>query len=408
VYAHALISPLLIRATGTFEPRRRKEEDRWVVPHMPVVLLAWDGHANTEFGGSWALPVYLYKYFYKGFDTTRFRLAGAESSASATESPAQVTVGRPPVDEINDYLKARYLSAMEAAWRLANFDTSRKSPGVLRLPVHLPGRNIKQYGRITAPTSDASLLMRYLDRPIDPRLRDLTYIQFYEKCSLATLRQGADAAEDELLELLIPGRPRMRIAFRRDEGTARVVVVYPRHGDVFYLRCILMHRPAASWDDARTHGGILYPTYQEAARAMGLFNDTDEGELAFKELIDLGVTPAHLRWFFCLLSLEGPVLALWTTYRAAMGQDIHVRLLRQGHLSTPEIVNNHVLEELQDLLGGMGKQLKDIGLTNPVPRSREIEAEQSMWSGDPQDLHSFEDSLTDDQVRFKFTECSRH
>jgi hypothetical protein len=137
---------------------------------------------------------------------------------------------------------------MEAAWRLAGFDTSRKSPGVTRLPIHLRGRHKKQYGRKEAPSSDATLLMRYLDRPAqNPRLRDLTYIAFGEQCSIVTHKPDAPLGPNDVLEHSVPGRPLRRIRFRlSDDGVARIQVVYPRHGDVFYLRSILMHRPVSS------------------------------------------------------------------------------------------------------------------------------------------------------------------
>jgi hypothetical protein len=54
-----------------------------IVQHAPVLLLLWDGHVNTEWGASWSLPVYLYKYFYKGTDRTRFRIAPATEALPA-------------------------------------------------------------------------------------------------------------------------------------------------------------------------------------------------------------------------------------------------------------------------------------------------------------------------------------
>jgi hypothetical protein len=54
-------------------------------------------------------------------------------------------------------------------------------------------------------------------------------------------------------------------------------MVYPRHGDVFYLRALLLHRNARDWINIRTINGVIYNTYQEAARAMGLFDNRDEG-----------------------------------------------------------------------------------------------------------------------------------
>jgi hypothetical protein len=136
---------------------------------------------------------------------------------------------------------------------------------------------------------------------------------------------------------------------------------------------------------------------------MGIFDNADEGELAFKELLDLGVTPGHLRWFFCMLAIEGPVIALWTAHKEAMGEDFRLRFLRQNQPASRDVALNYVLEELQDLLSGMGKRLRDIGLPEPVLRpSREVETVQALWGGDPQDLQSFSDSLTRDQVCLAF------
>lgn len=61
-------------------------------------------------------------------------------------------------------------------------------------------------------------------------------------------------------------------------------------GDVFYLRALLLHRSAHDWVDLRTIDGIVYGTYQEAARAMGLFDNRDEGIMAFEELLNFGPT----------------------------------------------------------------------------------------------------------------------
>jgi hypothetical protein len=45
---------------------------------------------------------------------------------------------------------------------------------------------------------------------------------------------------------------------------------------------------AKNWIDMRTVDGVAYCTYQEAAWAMGLFTNHDEGIMAFKELLDSG------------------------------------------------------------------------------------------------------------------------
>jgi hypothetical protein len=79
----------------------------------------------------------------------------------------------------------------------------------------------------------------------------------------------------------------MRIRFYQDGhvGVSRIQMVYPRHGDVFYLRALLLHRSARDWADIRTVDGIIHPTHQDAARALGLVDNLSE-KLAKAERLD--------------------------------------------------------------------------------------------------------------------------
>ena len=42
------------------------------------------------------------------------------------------------VDEIQDYLDARYLSTPEAIWRIFGFKLHHRSPATQRLQIHIP------------------------------------------------------------------------------------------------------------------------------------------------------------------------------------------------------------------------------------------------------------------------------
>jgi hypothetical protein len=59
----------------------------------------------------------------------------------------------------------------------------------------------------------------------------------------------------------------------------------------FYLWALLLHRSARDWVDIRTIDGVIYGTHQEAARAMVLFDNRDEGIMAFEELLNFGAPP---------------------------------------------------------------------------------------------------------------------
>jgi len=89
----------------------------------------------------------------------------------------RVTNNGDPTNKIEDYVHARYLSAPEAAWHILNFETVRKEPSVVCLPVHFAGenqalRNTESHGET------ASLLDRYFLRPA--ALHRLQYEEYYE------------------------------------------------------------------------------------------------------------------------------------------------------------------------------------------------------------------------------------
>ncbi|KAJ7303427.1 hypothetical protein DFH08DRAFT_722225, partial [Mycena albidolilacea] len=289
----------------------------------------------------------------------------------------------------------------EAATRLASFHITEKHPGVKRLPIHLPGRQHGQMARKDGSQSDATLLVRYLARPRHPELDNMSYIEFGEKCRLEKHRLDEDMHPLQVLEDEYPGRPRMRIRFYQPEhvGVCRIQMVYPRHGDVFYLRALLLHQSARDWVGLRAVNGIVYGTYQEAARALGLFDNRDEGVMTFEELLEFGALPSQLRWIFAVLAVEGsPILMIWETHENALGADIRDRLLRTSAAPNPNMIRNELLLALQVLLRGLGKSLSEIGLPEPAEPQQEVDEERLRWNGDPTNLCAFKDGLTLEQV----------
>jgi hypothetical protein len=77
------------------------------------------------------------------------------------------------------------------------------------------------------------------------------------------------------------------------------------------IRALLCHRPPTSWEDLRTIGNILHATYADAAKALSLFENSNEAELAMEDAVICFRSPAQLRFLFTQLILEGgpaPVL----------------------------------------------------------------------------------------------------
>jgi hypothetical protein len=150
-----------------------------------------------------------------------------------------------------------------------------------------------------------------------------------------------------ILETRIAGRPQMCIRFYGVDHVScvRMQNFAPQHGDVFYLRCILTHHPVLSWIDAHTTNSTIYGTYQEAARAMGIFSSKNKGEMASTELVELGVSPAHFCWMYCVLTAKGsPMLRMWERHQSTLGGDLRDHALRTGAVTNPVILCSQVLE----------------------------------------------------------------
>lgn len=154
---------------GRLHWRRRAAEDAWVVSYCPFLVNFADCHFHFDVVFTSKVFSYLYKYFFKGPDVAFYSIAH-EPSIPRTPSAS---------NEIQDYQKARYLSAHESAWRILGFQTTRKEPAVDCLPVHLPGANMPQFRQAGDERSTTSLLDRYF--LCSSQLAHLTYEEYYEE-----------------------------------------------------------------------------------------------------------------------------------------------------------------------------------------------------------------------------------
>ncbi|KAM0914328.1 hypothetical protein ACQ4PT_011536 [Festuca glaucescens] len=127
------------RDDGRFVLRNKgtvKLTNKWVVPYNLELLKRFQVHINVEWCNKTNLLKYLFKYVTKGPDVARVRFETLSNSATSggSTSPA----GR---NEIEEFVKCRYLSACEACWRMFGYDIQGRQPSVERLVVHLPGMN---------------------------------------------------------------------------------------------------------------------------------------------------------------------------------------------------------------------------------------------------------------------------
>jgi hypothetical protein len=98
--------------------------------------LLFNYHINVEVCTSVATVKYLYKYVYKGNDHAHVDVGLVDVVAPDGAAPAQPHMR----DEIKIYQDGRYVSVSEASHRLYGFDLHKEHPNVVRLAVHLKGR----------------------------------------------------------------------------------------------------------------------------------------------------------------------------------------------------------------------------------------------------------------------------
>ena len=90
---------------------------------QPNAFKKYKCHLNVEICTSIKAVEYLYKYTYKGPDRANMEI----------------------INEVTEFLDARYATAPEACWRLFEYPMHARSHVVERLPVHLKDEQLKVF-----------------------------------------------------------------------------------------------------------------------------------------------------------------------------------------------------------------------------------------------------------------------
>ncbi|KAJ6041223.1 uncharacterized protein N7446_010881 [Penicillium canescens] len=268
---------------GRVHYRRRKQEDRWVTPHVPALVHLLDCHIYADVCSTATIFLYLFKYLFKGPDRARFGIRALHDARADGEDDQ--------IDEFRDYMNARYLSSSEAVYRILNFHTVSKRPGVRCLSVHLEGKNLgRMHDRNQPGYSEMSDLLWYFKRPSTETFSGLKYTEFFSLYYLETVPLDGPLHRGQTLIATVtteegPCQKVLRRRVRQPIVVTRLQTVPLRLKETFYLRALLQVRPANSFEDVRTVRGHCYPTYQEAATELGLFQDNHEAVFAMNEAI---------------------------------------------------------------------------------------------------------------------------
>ncbi|KAG3166565.1 hypothetical protein PC128_g19681 [Phytophthora cactorum] len=246
-------------------------DNRWVVPYNPYICQKYNCRVNVEICSTMQSVKYLYKYVYKGQDRATVALRGRREWGRHTAGNTNVNNEEEVVDEIQQYLDARYLPPPEACWTIFKYDMQKKSHHVHRLPVHVEGGQMAHY-------STAATLQDVLE------LNQFTMLTaFFELCGLETpeglVARGLLYHEMPIhfvWKKVVTRNTWMSRKQGGDKAIGRMISVSPRDTIRFYIRLLLCYRRGPiSYDDLKTVEGETHATFKGAALAMG-FLDSDE------------------------------------------------------------------------------------------------------------------------------------
>ena len=257
------------------------------------------------------------------------------------------------------------------------------------LPVHLPNSiHHERYHRSNS-TPTLSNLEHYFARPeglfldgTDWRhFRDVCYAEYFARFRLLKFDEANVGKPGYFLERQNDrGAPAMHVVQRDPKRShlSRVQSVHASRRELFYLRSLLLSRPALHWTDLRTINGTVHPSFQSACVALGIFASQNEAQFCMQEAVDTFRTPYQLRILFIHLLTNSCVstpLQLWDKFRYKISEDFILNAL-----GDVEQGSNEALIQLESFLQGHGKHLNNYGLPQPIPNGDEVQRELRRWA----------------------------
>ena len=184
---------------------------------------------------------YLYKYVRKAPGNSQY----------------DVTFDDKSIDEIQDWLRGRYVCVTEAAWRILGYHTYVWSPHVIVLPVHLENEDSVYYDggqEEEALDAQGSQLSRFFWHPGSPEFVELTYKDYFGKYIVTAIdpqklrhhlpvrfpdAQHAGAIADDCHLAFLDQAPagQQHFVYKRPAGKApvcRLEMEYPNQQEVYF------------------------------------------------------------------------------------------------------------------------------------------------------------------------------
>ncbi|XP_076054509.1 uncharacterized protein LOC143033209 [Oratosquilla oratoria] len=246
-----------------------KVDNSWVVPYSPYLCLKYNAHINVECSNSIKCIAYVTKYVNKGCDRILF---------SKTKEGEDV-------NEVRKIQEARFVNANEASWKIFKFAIHRSHPPVVTLDLHLEGENAVFFKENASKEE--------IDRKIS---KDTHLTAFFKLCARNEFAAGL--YYNQLPNHFVFNNTSSVWEERKTTASSlgRICAVTNETVELFYLRLLLTHvKGPTSYEDLRTFEGVIYPSYREAVKAMGLLNDEETWKKTILEIINHTNDPNQLR-----------------------------------------------------------------------------------------------------------------
>jgi ATP-dependent DNA helicase PIF1 len=284
-------------------------------------------------------------------------------------------------NEVQEFLDTRYVSAVEACWRIFELPMHSMDPTVERLPIHLKDEQQVQFDPdnddlrqiLDAEGDKADQLQGFFNLcergwaaiddqvvggnhngapPGQPEERDgrqatrlprvnptqLLYHQVPEFFTWKPNQKGPPG------EPGIPGHWALRKGYGnkalQQPPIGRIYYIHPSAGELYYLRMLLVNVPGPrSFDELKTVPGEddsttqTFETYREACQARGLLANNADLRETLNDVIRSQL-PKEARNVFSYFLANGDctdALSIWNEYRFHMMEDvIHTWKQRMG------------------------------------------------------------------------------
>lgn len=309
--------------SGGGEERKEEKEilnerdNRWVIPYNIYLSCRYNSHCNVEPVASPLSIKYLFKYLFKEPERATVKVTHEKKSKEGGEEKIK--------SEVIDYLHGFYLGACEAFGYIIGTRMMLNNPPITRLQLHLEGgerfyfKKGKSLDEVRGDLETTrSTLVAWLNanRQVKEGLNnELTgietlfyaqvpeYFSYNEKGNFWSMRT---CSEYDPKSSIMKYKERSKYSKGGlVPSIGRIYWTSAKDKELHSLRHIIgCKKGPTSFEDLRTHEGVVYNTFFEAASAMGLLENGKILRDTMLDAIETSISARYLRYLFCVVMTE--------------------------------------------------------------------------------------------------------